>query len=297
MTDLIAPWFKGPEFDKGELDISVKNIRLGVPRLKEWYRQTLTLFILDERKNDVIAPMNVPTPNRTSDFELELEPSLFQTDPGKVFEVFYELEGVRSSVLRFTLKLSWDRPLAVDLTARNYIVLWLEGGSTPLVPSAVNLPDYARPVRQFPNAVRYESSDPGVATVDASGTLTLLGNTGGSPVTISALDEEGNPLGSYPLQVTGVRQLSVLTAQVPLDLATASNTIEAVSSPAMQFSAPDAQDFEQLSRLYGYAPELPDDLRGATLLGLDAGGGPVFYNLEEGRIVEPSQRVVVTAIN
>lgn len=283
MNDLNAPTIAG--LNEGELDPSTLGdyIDVTIQRHEEWFQKPLTLHIVDEAGKDVIAPQSLPTPKQNRPITHQVELGIFSTEPGKTFQAYYTLDGQRSASQAFTLKLGFDRPQNVDLNGRNFIVLHL-ANNTALPPPAGQRPEYAQVTRAFLGAVAYESSDTNIATVDANGTVTVLGNTWGEPISINALDAANNVLSSYALTVEGVRELYIFSEDDGLTWEGADRTVRDVNSNLPgefnPFMLPDALDFQQFNALYGGRPE---GLKGAGILGAQVGGGQVIhYDLDTG---------------
>lgn len=284
MNDLNAPTIAG--LKEGELDPSMlgKYIDVTIQRHEEWFQKPLALHIVDEAGKDIIAPQSLPTPKQNRPITHQVELDKFSTDPGKAFQAYYTLDGQRSAAQAFTLKLSFDRPSSIDLSGKNYIVLHLATNAA-LPPPAGQVPEYAQATRAFPGAAGYESSNPDIALVNDRGAVTALGNSWDEPVTIRALDEGRNLLGSYALEVKGVREFVLLSEPGAVTLESARQTVEAVNAEQPRtftpFKLPDTLDFEQLNRLYGGPPQ---GLEGKSLLGANANGQVAYYDLANGNI-------------
>lgn len=288
MTDLNAPTIAG--LKEGELDPALlgSSVEVTVQRYEEWFQKPLILYIVDEAGKNVIAPQLLPTPKQNRPITHQVELVNFGTEPAKTFRAYYTLDGVRSAAQAFTLKLSFDRPLSIDLSGKNYIVLHLATNAA-LPPPVGQVPEYAQATRAFPGAAGYESSNPDIALVNDRGAVTALGNTWDEPVTIRALDEGRNLLGSYALEVKGVREFFLLSEPGAVTLENARQTVEAVNAEQPQaftpFKLPDTLDFEQLNRVYGGPPQ---GLEGKSLLGANANGQVAYYDLADGNISDNS---------
>lgn len=297
MTDYTVP--KMNDVSEGALDLGTVGefTRAEVQRSASWHNKVLKLFVLDEQ-NKVLYDEVRPTPNndRLAVWE-NIAKSILLGREGQQLRVYYEVDGVTSQVLTFTIKANFAAPLTVDLSGRNYIV-FRTAAEEPSPPPEV--PDYAQFTRTTAQAVNYESSDTKVARVDSSGKVSLLGNAEDPPVTITALDAAGASVGSYTLTVRGVRGLYLLSYDHELQAPGA-----ALAATSYGLDVPTADDFSRFSAVYAAAK---DDLAGylnAQNLGLpdmtekgflgvvtDTSGSPTYLDLATLQVssASPSQK-------
>lgn len=303
MTDYTMPTMK--DVREGALDLGTAGefTRAEVQRSASWHNKVLKLFVLDEQ-NKALYGEERPTPNNDRLAVWDIEKSTLLGREGQQLRVYYELDGVKSQVLTFTVKANFAAPLTVDLSGRNYIV-FCNAADKPSPPPEV--PDYAQFTRTTAQAVNYESSDTNVARVDRSGKVSLLGNAEDPPVTITALDAAGASIGSYTLTVRGVRGLYLLSYEHELQ---APGAAQAATSVGL--GVPTADDFSRFSALYaaekddlaGYLKAqnqaLPD-MKGKGFLGdvTDTNGSPAYLDLATLQVssAKPNQKGYAVGIS
>lgn len=281
MTDYAAPTIDA--LDNGALAFDPNGKAwVSVNSKQAWFGSTLELFVRDEGGALIYSGvMPVPNRDRIATWEIALE--RFRDYLDKPLKAYYTLTkqgvpAVQSAVLLFTVKDSFDAPMEVDLTADNHLVFY--NSYMTLIPPP-RTPAYAQFTRALSQAAGYISSDPDVASVDASGRVSILGNSPAeSPLTITAVDAAGTPLASYTLSIRGIRELNLLSAQPDLDAAGAARIVETLPG----FRLPNADEFRRLNDLYaqpglGIAQYLK--LPGKGLLGgADNAGNVTFFDFE-----------------
>lgn len=281
MTSYVKPAITA--VSNGELDPGSEGptIIAEVKRSKEWYGKTLTLHVGEQGQQPFYSKTQ-PTPNNDRSALWQIPTESFVPYLGKPLTAWYTLDSELSEALAFTVKANFGAPQAVDLRDKPYIVLFdnFVNAYPPARP-----PEYAQLSRTVANATRYTSSLPNVASVDNAGNVTLLANTafGGGPdepVTITALDAAGAPLGTYALSISGIKELSLLSPDASLYVQAAVNTVSTVDGLRM----PTAEDFASFKALY---PQIPDEFftagvkRNAGFLGgRDNAGKVAFFDLQ-----------------
>ncbi|NER58856.1 hypothetical protein G3435_00460 [Pseudomonas sp. MAFF212428] len=245
MTDYAAPSID--DLDNGTLAFEPNGtVFVRTHSKKEWFTRKLTLFVRDGATAALIyTDASMPTPNRDREAVWNIPHNLFSAYLDTPLEVFYQLgEGEeRSSVQMLRFKARFEEPQHVRLHAHNYIVFH-DSFFTAVPPP--NLPEYAQLTRTVAQATRYESSHPELASVDANGKVSLRSNTADQPLTITAFDAADASLGSYTLQVSGIRELSLLSIDSEMTAQGA-----AAMAAAVEQRQPSAEEFNRFLQLYG----------------------------------------------
>ncbi|WP_143516643.1 MULTISPECIES: hypothetical protein [unclassified Pseudomonas] len=302
MTDYAMPMMK--DVREGALDLGTAGefTRAEVQRSATWYQKNLNLVVRDEQQT-VLYSKTISAPNNDRLSVWDISKSTLLGREGQQLHVYYEVDGVKSQVLTFTVKANFAAPLAVDLSGRNYIVFFnaaLEPSPPPVVP------DYAQFTRTTAQAVNYKSSDTNVARVDSGGKVSLLGNAEDPPVTITALDAAGASIGSYTLTVRGVRELYLLSDHPELQAEGATAAANTVG-----LSVPTADDFSRFGTVYAAAKDdlagylkqqnqgLPDMTARGFLGATDRNGSPAYLDLATLQVssASPSQKGYAVGIS
>ncbi|MCS5517578.1 hypothetical protein NWF32_30355 [Pseudomonas qingdaonensis] len=110
MTDYTVP--KMNDVSEGALDLGAVGefTRAEVQRSASWHNKVLKLFVLDEQ-NKVLYDEVRPTPNndRLAVWE-NIAKSILLGREGQQLRVYYEVDGVKSQVLTFTIKANFAAP-------------------------------------------------------------------------------------------------------------------------------------------------------------------------------------------
>lgn len=271
MSDYPAPTIDA--LINGELDPTSQEetVKAVVQRSKAWHPKVLALYM-----NDQVIDPTYPAPNNDRSAQWLIPTTMFLAYAGQQVKVYYTLDGVSSEALVFNVKEEFGAPQRVDLSDKNYIVFH-DASNNAFAPSSP--PGYAQLSRRAMDAAAYSSSSAELASVDASGKVTLIGNTGEQPVTITALDSESKPVGSYELSIRGIRELAVLGSQ-PVDLKGALDQLSIVPG----FELPSADDFDRFKALYGeqlstllHGLGLPEEANKMGFLGSSENAGKLTF--------------------
>lgn len=284
MTFYVAPVINAVENGTLDLGLLEDTLTVEVKRSKEWYQKLLELVVQDDAGSPVYSEsLLAPNNDRSTIWNIPTE----RLTPfiGKRLSVYYTLGKdaslEKSAVLAFSVKENFGEPLTVDLSAFNYIVF--QNASLQNVPPQ-NLPDYAQRSRTLAQAATYTSSNPGVATVDNTGKVSIIGNTPDAPVTITALNAENATLGSYALSICGIRELSQLSIHPELEVTGAHDVAGLVG-----LSLPTRDEFMRFQELYGQPHDgLAEYLRlerKGLLGGRDDAGNVTYLDLDEPGVV------------
>lgn len=123
MTDYAMPMMK--DVREGALDLGTAGefTRAEVQRSATWYQKNLNLVVRDEQQT-VLYSKTISAPNNDRLSVWDISKSTLLGREGQQLHVYYEVDGVKSQVLTFTVKANFAAPLAVDLSGRNYIVFF-----------------------------------------------------------------------------------------------------------------------------------------------------------------------------